>query len=132
MACGSRDRPVDRAFGYLRRVHAARMTSVTSLSFSAQQALRTYADTPMEDGDAVLLLNDEVCLEFEQFAAGWDDDGCSRVVDLLAASASRVLLAIAREGSTLLPGDYQLWRELHEALRDTQVELLPVQALPAA
>ena len=105
---------------------------MTSLSFRAEQALRTYADAPMEDGDAVFLLNDEVCLEFEQFAAGWDDDGCSRVVELLVNCASRVLLAIAREGSSLLPGDHQLWRELHQALRDTQIELLPVRALPAA
>lgn len=123
---------MDSAIQHLRRVHAPRMTSVTSLSPRAERALRTYADAPMEDGDAVLLLDDEVCLEFEQFAAGWDDDGCSRVVQLLDTCASRVLLAIAREGGNLLPGDYQLWRELHQGLRGTQVELLPVRALPAA
>lgn len=108
------------------------MTSMTSQSIRAEQALRTYADTPMEDGDAVFLLDDEVCLEFAQFAPGWDDDGCARVVKLLETCASRVLLAIAREGGGLLPGDYQLWRELHEGLRGTQIELLPVRALPAA
>jgi len=108
------------------------MNPVTHLSSRAQAALRTYADTPMDDGDAVFLLDDEVCLEFGQLTTGWDDEGRRLVVQMLGASASRVLLAIARDGGRLLPRDYQLWRELHEGLRDTQVELLPVRALPAA
>ena len=43
-----------------------------------------------------------------------------------------VLVAIARDRGRLLPGDYQLWRELHQDLRDTDVDLLPVRSLPAA
>ena len=86
----------------------------------------------MDDGDAVLLLDDEVCLEFTGMADGWDEDGRRRLVELLGATARRVLVAIARDRGRLLPGDYQLWRELHQDLRDTDVDLLPVRSLPAA
>jgi hypothetical protein len=34
----------------------------------AEQALRTYGDSPLSDGDAVLLLDDSVCLELERLA----------------------------------------------------------------
>lgn len=108
------------------------MNPVTDLSSRARAALRIYADTPMDDGDAVLLLDDEVCLEFGGMTKGWDDESRRHLVQMLDASASRVLLAIARDGGALLPCDYQLWRELHEGLRNTRVELLPVRALPAA
>ncbi|MCW2715124.1 MAG: hypothetical protein JWN88_2171 [Frankiales bacterium] len=108
------------------------MNPVTHMSPRASAALRIYADTPMDEGDAVLLLDDEVCLEFGQLTTGWDDESRRRLAQMLDASASRVLLAIARDGGRLLPRDYQIWRELHEELRSTRVELLPVRALPAA
>lgn len=97
-----------------------------------EMALRIYADEPLEDGDAVLLLDDTVCLEIERLADEWDDIGRRNLADILAKTARRVLVAIARDGSELLPSDYQLWRELHQELRDSAVELLPVRALPAA
>jgi hypothetical protein len=94
--------------------------------------LRAYADDPMEDGDAVLLLDDQVCLEVAHLADAWDERGRGKLVDLVTRTATRVTVAIARRGSELLPGDYLLWRQLHEDLRSTDVELRPVQALPAA
>jgi hypothetical protein len=43
----------------------------------------------------------------------------------------RVALAIARHGADLGPADYGIWRDLHDALRDSDADLLPVKALPA-
>ena len=97
-----------------------------------QQALRIYADDPLEDGDAVLLLNETFCLELEGLADGWDEPGRRHLVDVLRSTAERVVVAIARDHERLLPGDYQLWRDLHADLRDSDIELLPVRALPAA
>ena len=97
-----------------------------------QDALRIYAEHPLDDGDALLLLDDTVCLELTGLADRWDEVGRRNLVQIIEASARRVLVAIARDRGRLLPCDYQLWRELHQDLRDTQVELLPVRALPAA
>ena len=96
------------------------------------EVLRLYSDEPMEDGDAVLLLDDEVCLELAGMADEWDDEGRRHLVGVLVESSHRVVVAIARQRAELKPGDYRIWRELHENLRDTGVELLPVRALPAA
>ena len=96
-----------------------------------EQALRIYADHPLEDGDAVLLLDGTVCLELAHLANDWDDLGRRNLVGILTTS-QRVLVAIARHSSRLLPRDYELWRDLHQDLRGSEVELLPVRALPAA
>ena len=94
--------------------------------------LRIYTDAPMADGDAVLLLDGEVCLELQGMADGWDDVGRRNLVSILVQTSQRVLVAIARPRAELRPGDYQLWRDLHRDLAGTQVDLLPVRALPAA
>lgn len=98
----------------------------------AEQALRIYGDSPLSDGDAVLLLDDSVCLEFERLADDWDDACRRQLATVLGSTTGRVLLAIARDGAELRPGDYRIWRELHEELRGLPVDLLPVRALPAA
>jgi len=116
-------------------LHAPHMTNFPGPAEDlprGENALRIYADDPLEDGDAVLLIDDTICLEIERLADEWDDRGRRSLADILTKTARRVLVAIARDGSELLPGDYQLWRELHQELRDTEVELLPVRALPAA
>ena len=100
--------------------------------FREQQALRIYAEHPLEDGDAVLLLDGEVCLEVAGLADHWDDIGRRNLVDILRTGSHRVLVAIARDRCRLRPSDYQLWRDLHSDVRDAQIELLPVRALPAA
>lgn len=97
-----------------------------------EAALQAYVDDPLEDGDALLLLDDAVCLELQGLADGWDDVGRRTLVDLLATTSRRVVVAFARTGGELLPGDYRIWRELHESLRATEVDLLPVRVLPAA
>ena len=96
------------------------------------EALRIYADSPLDAGDAVLFLDREVCLEVTGLADRWDEVTRSNTAHLLRETAGQVVLAIARPGADLLPGDYRLWRELHQDLRDSAVELAPVKALPAA
>jgi hypothetical protein len=94
--------------------------------------LRIYADAPMVDGDAVLLLDGEVCLELQGLADAWDDVGRRNLVSILVQTATRVRVAIARPRAELRPSDYQIWRDLHSDLAGTDVDLLPVRALPAA
>jgi len=96
------------------------------------EVLRIYADAPMTDGDAVLLLDGEVCLELQGMADEWDDVGRRNLVSILTQTSQRVLVAIARPKAELRPSDYQLWRDLHRDLAGTEVDLLPVRALPAA
>ena len=96
------------------------------------EVLRIYADDPMEDGDAVLLLDGTVCLVLAGMADEWNDAGRRNLVEVLVETSQRVLVAIARHRGELMPDDYRLWRELHQSLRGTDVELLPVRALPAA
>lgn len=95
-------------------------------------ALSVYRDAPLEDGDAVVLIDQMVCLEMEQLATEWDDVLRRNLIYVLTSSAARVLVAVARDGAVLLPSDYQLWRDLHAGLRDADIDLLPIRALPAA
>jgi hypothetical protein len=97
-----------------------------------EQALRVYREAPLQDGDAVVLLDQKVCLELEQLAAEWDDVVRRNLLDVLTHTAARVLVAVARDGEVLQPGDYQLWCDLHVGLREADVELLPIRVLPAA
>ena len=94
------------------------------------ELLDVYADHPLADGDAVLVIDDEVCLEIDRLAEHWPALRISTVHVL--RSSARAMVLIARPGATLLDRDYQLWRELHADLRDSAVQLLPVRALPAA
>ena len=96
------------------------------------EVLRIYADHPLDDGDAVLLIDDEVCLEIEDLADEWDAVRRSSTTGILLSTARCVQVAIARPRAVLLDRDYQLWRDLHADLRDSDVQLLPVRALPAA
>lgn len=93
--------------------------------------LHVYADHPLDDGDAVLLLDDEVCLEIEGLADHWDTvrESTARIV---RDTSTSVVVLIARPERTLRDSDYQLWRDLHQDLRDSDVQLHPVRALPAA
>lgn len=97
-----------------------------------EQVLRIYQDAPMSDGDAVLLLDGDMCLELQGMADGWDEVGRRNLVSILTQTSSRVLVAIARPRAQLRPGDHQIWRDLHRELAGTGVDLLPVRALPAA
>ncbi len=97
-----------------------------------EDMLRVYTDAQMSDGDAVLLLDGQVCLELQGMADGWDDLGRRNLVSILVQTSQRVLVGIARPGASLRPSDYQLWRDLHQDLSGTDVDLLPVRALPAA
>lgn len=97
-----------------------------------EQALGVYRDAPLQDGDAVVLIDRQVCLELEQLATEWDDVLSRNLIKVLRGAAARVLVAVARDGEVLRPSDYQLWRDLHVGLRDAGVDLLPIRALPAA
>lgn len=97
-----------------------------------KEVLQIYSDEPLDDGDVVLLVDDSVCLELAGLATAWDAELRRSTGRILRETASRVVVAVARAGAELLPGDFQLWRELHTELRDSDVELLPLRALPAA
>ena len=94
--------------------------------------LDAYADDPMPAGDVVLLLDDAVCMEVGGLADHWDEQTRRSTAEVLRDTAQKVVLAIARPGADLLPQDRVLWRELSEELRDSPVQLAPLQALPAA
>jgi hypothetical protein len=97
-----------------------------------ERALDVYRDVPLQDGDAIVLVDQKVCLELEQLAAEWDEVLRRKLLDVLTRTAARVLVAVARDGEVLQPSDYQLWRDLHAGLRGADIELLPIRVLPAA
>jgi hypothetical protein len=98
-----------------------------------RDALRVYDEHPIREGDVVLVFDDRVCCEVAGLADHWDDVLRRNTAHLLTeAPASRVVVAIARPRAELLPGDFLLWRELHQDLRGGGVDLGPVRALPAA
>lgn len=100
---------------------------MTTSDDDLDQVLRLYADHPLDDGDAVLVVDDEVCLELTDLA-----ELRSLSTQALLAGASRVQVAVARRRGVLHDSDYAAWRALHADLRDRDVQLLPVRALPAA
>ena len=105
----------------------------TTIDPQEQGVLRAYEEHPMAAGDAVLLLDDEVCLELAGLGDQWTDGGSAPLLRILAGTGCRsVRLLVARPGAELLASDYQLWRELHAGLRDTGTELRTLWALPAA
>jgi hypothetical protein len=97
-----------------------------------ESVLRVYSDYPLHDGDAVLLLDETVCLELEQLATQWDDVLRTNTAEVVRRTARTVVVAIARSGGDLHPSDFRLWRELHDELRHDDIDLAPLQSLPAA
>ena len=95
-------------------------------------ALRAYSDNPLGAGDAVLFLDGRLAVEVAGLADQWDEVLRHNTCHVLRQTAREVVLAIARPGADLLPGDYRIWREMHEELRSSAVDLRPVKALPAA
>lgn len=99
---------------------------------TVNELLQVYADAPMLAGDVALLLDGKVCLEVERLATEWDEQLCRNTAQILRETTSSALIAVARADGALLPTDFQLWRDLHQELRDSDVQLLPIRALPAA
>lgn len=109
------------------------MTTPGDHDSSLASVLQIYADDPLDDGDAILLfLDQKTCVEIPGLAREWDAQLRENTAYILRRTSRRVQVAIARPEEQLLPGDFQLWRDLHAELRDSDVELLPVRALPAA
>jgi hypothetical protein len=94
--------------------------------------LQIYADHPLREGDVALLLDNKLCVEVERLATEWDDVLCRNTASILRETTTQVVVAIARRDASLLPRDYQLWRDLHGELRDSDIALHPLMALPAA
>ena len=99
---------------------------------SLSEILAVYAEHPMRDGDVALVLDEKVCLEVEGLAREWDPVLRANTAEIVRTTSQRVVVLIARRHSRLRASDYQLWRDLHADLRDSEVQLLPVRALPAA
>ena len=109
-----------------------RMTTTLPDPHHVEQALHAYRDDPLPDGDVVVLLVDEqVCWHVEGLADHWDDEQTDAVTRVITESTTRVIVAVARRDNRLLDGDYAIWRDLHAGLRDSDVALLPLRALPA-
>ena len=108
------------------------MTTPSPLPGRLSDVLQVYDDHPLDDGDAVLVLDDKVCLEIERLADEWDDGHRAHTAHVVRSTASRVALLIARRDGVLRDSDYQVWRDLHAALRGSEVDLLPVRGLRAA
>ena len=108
------------------------MTTTPPLPDRLPDVLQVYDDHPLDDGDAVLVLDDRVCLEIEQLAAEWDHVLRTSTAHIVRSTATRAAVLIARRGGVLHDSDYQLWRDLHAELRGTDVDLLPVRGLRAA
>lgn len=97
------------------------------------EVLSLYAKAPMRAGDAVLVLDGRPCMEIEGLADHWDDVVRRKMAHILCETArGQVMLAIARPDVDLSVEDYRIWRERHQALSGSEVDLLPLQALPAA
>jgi hypothetical protein len=86
----------------------------------------------MPAGDVALVLDGKVCVEVERLANEWDNELCRNTAWILRETARSVVVAIARPAGSLLPADFQLWRDLHQELRGSSVDLSPLRALPAA
>ena len=99
---------------------------------SLSEILAVYAEHPMRDGDVALVLDEKVCLEVEGLAREWGPVLRANTAEIVRTTSQHVVVLIARRHSRLRASDYQLWRDLHADLRDSEVHLLPVRALPAA
>jgi hypothetical protein len=98
-----------------------------------QPVFDIYAAHPMPEGNVLVLCPDRgVCIELERGALEGNHPVRRETAAILRESTQRVLVAVARHDQQLLPSDFQLWRDLHADLRGSDVELLPVRALPAA
>jgi hypothetical protein len=94
--------------------------------------LSICAQAPPADGDVLLLLNGAKNLEIAGLADHWDAsarDNMRLLLDQLPLE--RVLIAIARPGADLTPGDRALGRDISDLLVPRGVMVTPVQALPA-
>jgi hypothetical protein len=101
------------------------------LPSSEAALLSIYSDHPMHSGDVALLV-DPVCMEVAGLADHWDTVLRDNIAwTLRELPVERVVIAIARPGAELRPGDHVLWAELREELLG-QVEVAPLVALPAA
>ena len=126
------DCPVDNANAGRCVGHHAVMSPNQPCDGRLEEVLNIYADDPLESGDVLLLLDGKVCMEITGLAAHWDDVLRGNTAGVLRETARSVVIAIARPEAMLLPSDIQLWQDLRDDLLDSDVTLLPVQALPAA
>lgn len=103
-----------------------------SVTWPAGAPLQTYVDIPLDDGDAVLLLDGTVCLEIGRLTEDWSPEHRAGLVEMLVATCTTVLLALARPGRAARPADLIVWAELRDALAERDLLLLPLALLPTA
>ena len=85
----------------------------------------------MPDGDAVLVIDDAVCMELQGLADHWDARIRRNLADILSTTCTSVVLAVARKHGDLHPQDHAMWADLREELLGSSVTLLPLRGLPA-
>jgi hypothetical protein len=107
------------------------METTPDLSETEVFVLSAYRDYPMDPGDVTLLV-DGVAMEVAGLADHWDTVLRDNIaLTLRELPVDRVVVAIARPGAELRPGDHVLWAELREELLG-EVDVVPLVALPAA
>ncbi len=92
-------------------------------------ALATYTDHPLQDGDVVFMIDGRRLLEVNGLADHWPEARDGVLHTLRANSQRRILLAVTREGADLHGGDHALWADLRTTLAASRIDVLPVQAL---
>ena len=107
------------------------LPGMTNSTPALSSVLHRYEVNPLDDGDVVLFLDDKLSVEVDQLAEEWDAELCASVARTVRETARRLQVLVSRENGDLRASDYQLWRDLHAALRDSAVELAPVRPLPA-
>jgi hypothetical protein len=97
-----------------------------------RQVLNAYEEDPVDAGDLVLLVDGLAVVEIAGGADHWEEMDPQVLLTDLARAPRRVVPCIARPGADLLPADRTLWAQLREVGAASGVDVLPLQALPAA
>ncbi len=97
-------------------------------TLSLLDALELYRQSPLDDGDTVLVLPGGAgCFELGPLP----DPGATAAL-VQGAPGDVVLLAVARTGRRPRPDDLLLWAGLVRSLARSGRTLLPLEVLPAA
>lgn len=96
-------------------------------------ALATYRDSPLDNGDAVAFLDQELVVELESLADQWDPRLRDNLCAVLEGSGTtELVLAVARPDGVLLAQDHALWGDLRERCFALGIRVQPLIGLPSA
>jgi hypothetical protein len=94
---------------------------------------KIYVDHPLDNGDAIVVTDAKVVVQFDALGDRWDPALRRNVAFVLKhMEVKEVLLAVARPEADLLPQDHAMWADLREELLGTSITVHPPHGLPAA